>query len=95
MFVFDEEWFKPHLPQISPVARVVEQVAFVFVGIAFPGTTGHLWRRSYDVPFDLCEKSSGLIRRRVAALATAFFVQHSFSSICSVRGLTDDLEWLS
>ena len=90
-FVFAEEWGRPHVPQQSPVAHAVEQVAFVFTGIAFAGAASHLRRRSYDVPFDLRKMSSGIVRGHVVAFTTNF----SMRQYVRRSGLTEELEELS
>ncbi len=88
---FAEEWGKPYTPYQSPAGRAAEQVAFVFIGAALAGTVGHLWRRSYEVPYDLRKSASGLARGHVAGLTVNF----SMRQYVRRSGLVEDLEELS
>ena len=88
---FAEEWGKPYTPHQSPAGRAAEQAAFVFIGTALAGTVGHLWRRSYEVPYDLRKSASGLARGHAAGLLTIF----SMRQYVRRSGLVEDLEELS
>ncbi|MGB3682384.1 MAG: hypothetical protein WA990_07835 [Rubrobacteraceae bacterium] len=88
---FAEEWGKPYKPPQLPAAYASEQVAYVFMGISFAATIGHLWQRSYEVPFNLRKIASDLSRGLAVALVTNF----SLRQYVKRSGQSNDLEELS
>ena len=89
---FAEDWGKPYVPQHSAFERAVEQAAFVFVGVALAGTAAHLWRRSYEVPYDLRKSASGLARGHLVGLMMNFSIRHYIRRSGSVEDL-EELSW--